>query len=237
MRDILAPRELQRLVPFVLLGCWCAAMLVARVGLSGRLSFGYLAWNLFLAAVPLAATTALRGLHALRAPMILRGLMAAMWLLFLPNAPYILTDFIHLAQKPAVPLWFDSLLLLSFAGTGLAMAYRSLFDVEELVARRFGSVAAVSVSSIALFLCGFGIYLGRFRRLNSWDVLHEPWGTFVMVAERFLQPWEHPRTWAVTLLYGGVLLLGYAVLQSMRASLAPDFSHESRSGISGAERS
>lgn len=223
MRDILPPRELQRLVPYVLLGCWCAAMLVARVALSGRLSFGFLAWNLFLAAVPLAATTALRGLDAMRAPIVLRAMLAALWLLFLPNAPYILTDFIHLYPKPAVPLWFDSLLLLSFAGTGVAMAYRSLFDVEEMIARRFGSVAAVSVSSIALLLCGFGIYLGRFRRLNSWDVLHEPWGTFVMVAERFLQPWEHPRTWAVTLLYGGALLLGYAVLQSMRASSARDF--------------
>lgn len=223
MRDILPPREVQRLIPFVLLGAWCAAMLVVRVAQSGRISFGFLAWNLFLAAVPLAATTALRGLDAVRAPIVLRAMMAALWLLFLPNAPYILTDFVHLQPKPSVPLWFDSLLLLSFAGTGLAMAYRSLFDVEELVARRFGSVAAVSISSVALFLCGFGIYLGRFRRLNSWDVLHEPGGTFMMVAERFLQPWEHPRTWAVTLLYGGVLLLGYAVLQSMRASWTRDF--------------
>ncbi len=223
MRDVLPPRELQRLVPYVLLGCWCAAMLVARVAVSGRVSFGFLAWNLFLAAVPLAATTVLRSPNAMRAPILVRGLMMAVWLLFLPNAPYILTDFIHLYPKPGVPVWFDSLLLLSFAGTGLAMAYRSVFDIEELIARRFGNVAAVSVSSVALVLCGFGIYLGRFRRLNSWDVLHEPWATFMMVAERFLQPWEHPRTWAVTLLYGGLLLLGYAVLQSMRGSPARDF--------------
>lgn len=223
MREVLLPRELQRLAPFVLLGCWCAAMLVARVAWSGRVSFGFLAWNLVLASVPLAATTVLRLLDARRSHLVFRMLAVALWLLFLPNAPYILTDFIHLAPKPAVPLWFDSLLLLSFAGTGLAMAYRSLFDIEELVARRFGTVAAVSVSSIALLLCGFGIYLGRFRRLNSWDVFHEPWATFVMVAERFLQPWEHPRTWAVTLLYGGVLLLGYAVLQSMRTPAARDF--------------
>jgi uncharacterized membrane protein len=225
MRERIADRELQRLVPFVLLNAWCAALLALRVGQSGRLSYGFLAWNLVLAAVPLLATTALRALSARRSPAVLRGGLVALWLLFLPNAPYLLTDLIHLGPRPSIPLWFDSLLILSFAGTGLAMAYRSVFDIEELLLRRFGTAAAVMASGGALLLCGFGIDLGRFQRLNSWDAITEPLGTLSLIGGLLLRPWEHPRTWAVTLLYGGVLLLGYLAIRSMRVAADPEPVH------------
>ena len=192
---------------------WCASLVVLRVERTGSLMYGFLCWNLFLAWIPWLAGQAFRASSRRRAPVIRQLGWFALWLLFLPNAPYIATDLLHLTARPPVPLWYDLALLLSCAGTGVLLGYVSLLDVQMAVEERFGRVAGWSVATGSLFLSGFGIYLGRFRRWNSWEVLTEPAGLFGDISDQLLDPASHPRTYAVTLIFGSGLLLGYAALR------------------------
>jgi uncharacterized membrane protein len=112
-------------------------------------------------------------------------------------------------------LWYDLVLLLSFSGTGLLIGYLSLDDVQETVAKRFGAVAGWLTVIVSLLLTGFGIYLGRFLRWNSWDVLTNPGGLFADLADRVLNPMSHPRTVAVTFVFSVALTLGYVALRAL----------------------
>ena len=209
-------QELVRLAPYVALLLLSSALIAFRIHWTGFITYLFLAWNLVLAAVPLGASTALRVGDRLGArPLFLLPLLG-LWLLFLPNAPYILTDLLHLREKPPVPVWYDLGLLLACAGTGLAFAYRSLLDVEAVLERWVGRPVALALSVLALFLSGFGIYLGRFLRLNSWEAITDPVGVLGLIADRVIDPLAHPRTWGVTVLFGLLLSLGYAAVRPRR---------------------
>jgi uncharacterized membrane protein len=200
---------MRRSLLFTLLIAWCLALLSVRIGRSGTWMFLFLGWNLFLAAIPLAASELLMRARST----LMRTSWLAVWLLFLPNAPYILTDLIHLRPRPGIPMWYDLALLLSCAGTGLLMGYTSLVDVQALVTKRRGAVAGWCVAVAALLLSAFGIYIGRFLRWNSWDVLANPAALFLDIATRLIDPFAHPRTLSVTLVFGVMLTLGYVAIR------------------------
>ena len=205
----------RRLNLLLLLGLSLAlsvALITGRVLLTRQLTFVFLLWNLFLALVPFGLSTML-GLAAgrLRARMLLP--VGAVWLLFFPNAPYILTDLFHLHPRPGVPYWYDLALLLSCAWNGLMLAYASLLDMQQLVTRRLGALTGWGFATLALLLSSFGIYLGRYLRFNSWDVLTNPISLFYDILTRLLHPRAYLGTWGITLLYGLFLLLGYATVR------------------------
>ncbi len=213
---------------------WCIALLMLRVERSGSLSYVFLWWNLFLAWIPWLAAQAFRASSQRRGPRLLRLGWFTLWLLFLPNAPYILTDLLHLAPRPLVPLWYDLALLLSCAGTGLLLGYISLLEVQGAVEERHGRVAGWIVAAGSLFLSGFGIYLGRFLRWNSWEVLTDPAGIFGDITVRLLNPASHPRTYGVTLIFGIGLLLGYMALRVLAVPQSPSPRPQSSGGPGGA---
>ena len=196
----------------------CVALLILRFLYTQNLVYSFLVWNLFLAALPLAFA---RCAPRLRGPA--QYGMLAVWLLFFPNAPYILTDLIHLSTKsPPQLIWFDALLIAAFAGTGLVLGLESLRCIHEHIMSRFGArIAALSVVAIA-FLSGFGIYIGRFLRWNSWDVVARPFGLMADVLHRFLFPFEHPRTWAFTLFFGAFILVTYLMFMGIRKGTSSD---------------
>lgn len=200
---------------------WCAALVVLRVELSGSLFYVFLVWNLFLAWIPWWAAQAFRAASQRRGPRLLRLGWFALWLLFLPNAPYILTDLLHLGRRPVVPLWYDLALLLSCAGTGLLLGYISLLEVQGAVEEQLGKVAGWFVAAGSLALSGFGIYLGRFLRRNSWDILIDPAGLFLDISDRLLNPTSHLRAYGVTLVFGVGLLLGYVALRGLNRPSEP----------------
>lgn len=198
------------LLTVALASCVAVAMLAARVLYSGRGWHLYLVWNLMLAWMPMGFALmfclADEQLPRLRA---LRFSCACGWLLFLPNAPYMVTDFVHLAPQPPVPLWFDILLLMTFAWTGVMLGFVSLRLMQERVESRWGARAGWGFATAALALASFGIYLGRFQRFNSWSVLNRPLDVLADMAHRVFVPWEHPRTWGFTACCFAFLLLAY----------------------------
>ena len=188
---------------------WCV-----RVVYSETTVFLFLNWNLLLAWIPPACAAGawlVAGKRPTLAPLALLGA----WLLFLPNAPYILTDLLHLAQRQNVPLWYDLFMLLSFAWNGLILGFTSLRIVQGLVEGWAGRAAAWGVVLLSLGASAFGVYLGRFLRWNSWDVLTEPGALAQDIFARVLSPLSYPRTLVVTALLAAFLILAYVTVLSL----------------------
>jgi uncharacterized membrane protein len=191
------------LLPLTLLGCFSIGLLLFRIKYTGTPYFSFLLWNLFLALIPLGISTVFR-LGRERFPgSVWLGLCFLAWLPFFPNAPYIVTDLIHLQERLNMPVWFDALLIFSFALCGLMAGFLSLWDFEQAVAKRWGVWSGVAFSASALFLGGIGIYLGRFLRWNSWDLLHHP----LAVLQDSLQPFLQPRSFLSVLAVIGFVFL------------------------------
>lgn len=149
-------------VSVLALGLWSA-----RAALVGP-RFVFLWWNLFLAWVPW-----LLSLRFPRRALFFWPLLLS-WLAFWPNAPYLLTDLVHLKPRAPVPLWFDVLLLASFAWAGCLLGWDSLSRVHNELSARLGGRRAAVMISAAVLLCGVGVFLGRFERLNSWELVTDP---------------------------------------------------------------
>ena len=109
----------------------CAATVEVRIRRSHGPAYRFLDWNLFLAWIPLAlALAALASSRHGRG--FLTFVLGILWLLFFPNAPYMLTDFIHLRQSPTTPLWYDGLMISSFAWTALLLGLVSLYLMQTI---------------------------------------------------------------------------------------------------------
>ena len=174
------------------------AMLVCRILYSGSPRFIFLLWNLFLAWIPFRLVLYLSCCknQGWRSWLLLAG-----WLLFFPNALYIITDLVHLETKTNVPVWYDAVLLFIAAFAGLMMAFASLYKVELFFGKQFNKSIANKVVIGCLVLGSFGVYLGRFLRWNSWDIIADPLQLAIEIGERFLSPLDHYRTWFITMLF------------------------------------
>ena len=182
-------------------------LLVVRADRAGQPAFAFLQWNLFLAWIPFVLATCLAAVHHRRGPRPLLWALGGAWLLFLPNAPYILTDFIHLGRRDGAPLWFDAALIGTFAATGLILGLASLLIVHHVVEARSGRVVGWVVAVGSLVLRALGVSLGRLPRLNPRDVITDPNGLIAVVLERLADPLGNPFLLRFGLLMS-VLLLG-----------------------------
>ena len=188
-----------------------SVLLVAyRIYHSDHFTYVFLVWNLFLAWVPLCSALVcwLFSQYGRRTWLLL-ALFLTGWFLFFPNSPYIVTDLLHLAPRNNVPLWYDVMLIFSFAWNGLILGFVSLWIVQGVVEALWGRWLSWLLVMVTLAASGFGIYLGRFQRWNSWDLLIDPLGLASDVYTRLVNPFAHPRTVAVTLLFSGFLTIAY----------------------------
>jgi uncharacterized membrane protein len=185
------------------------AMVGVRVVYSGSPHYGALIWNLFLAWIPFVLALVVYDGFRRGASRTLLLAGGALWLLFFPNAPYLLTDFIHLGEGPA-PLWYDALMLSAFAWTGLLLGFASLALVQAIVRRRFGPRAGWLSVLAALGLAGVGVYLGRFVRFNSWDALLHPIRVVDVLADQVADVPGRTAGGVVALV--AFLLVGYLVV-------------------------
>jgi uncharacterized membrane protein len=211
-------RRLTALGALVLASVFSLSLLVLRYALSGHVHFANLPWNLVLAWVPLVLAMAAydrdrRGARGLQV-----GALLALWLIFLPNAPYLVTELKMLREVNDMPIWFDVATLTSFAWVGLLVGFVSVYLVQE-IARRRGGPALGWMCVVASFgLCGVGVYLGRYVRLNSWDVLVRPAAVLDDVTGRL----DSPRLVGMSLLMAAFLTIAYAMLYTVLEAAATD---------------
>jgi uncharacterized membrane protein len=174
-----------------------------------------LVWNLFLAWVPYVCALAAAVLFHLRPfrwwLMLAPGML---WLLFVPNAPYIVTDFYHLEWRWPVPLWYDIGLIAIFAITGCFLAIASLRIMQRLVRVYTNSFISWVFVLVSIGLCGLGIYLGRFGRYNSWDMLLHPTDVLRDIAQKVINPLDNLGFVGFTLMFTAILLVFYLMFIS-----------------------
>jgi uncharacterized membrane protein len=188
-------------------------LLIARIIITGELTYIFLAWNLFLAWIPFAVGYVLcSGKEVKRLKLFF---LLAAWLLFLPNAPYIITDLLHLKERQPVPYWYDVLLLFSASFSGLMLGLVSVYKVDNFLSARFSKRKTTLFVLASFFLSGFGIYIGRYLRWNSWDIFLNTAALTNEIADRLLNPLDHFRTWSVTLFFGTFLSLVYFSVKNM----------------------
>jgi uncharacterized membrane protein len=187
----------------------CFVLSVFRVLYTDTSFFLFLNWNLFLAFIPWALSSIAIVKPKLQNRKSTILILLAAWFLFFPNAPYILTDLFHLRIKSSMPIWFDLVLILSFAWTGLVFGFLSLWNIERILERSVRRSFIPVISSGLLFLGSFGIYVGRYLRWNSWDIIRNPFGLLYDIGDRFINPADHPRTWGMTIFMGLFLNMVY----------------------------
>jgi uncharacterized membrane protein len=186
------------------------AMLVVRMGLSS------IAWNLLLAWIPLGLAIIVyrRAASGLSAP-VMMALLGVLWLLFLPNAPYLVTDLKYANLKYidgyTVHVLYDVLLLSLAACTGLLLGCTSLFLMHSVVRRLVGVVTAWVFVVACLALSAVGVYLGRVHRWNSWDVIARPGSLVAQVGSGLLKPLNHPHLFVLTSLLTSFLIASYVL--------------------------
>jgi uncharacterized membrane protein len=213
-------RRLAVVGSLALLSGLAVAMVVARIVYTGETTYANLIWNLTLAWIPLLLAlfvydAARRGTGRW---VVSSGGVA--WLLFFPNAPYLMTDFQLLRDWTEAPIWYDVVLLSTAAWTGLTLGFASLYLVHVVVRRWFGPATVWAGVAVVLALTSFGIYLGRFERWNSWDVVSRPGPLLESIAERVTNP--DPRTAGVTAVFTAFLALAYAAFYSVVRLGVPD---------------
>jgi len=199
---------------FLFTGATIFSVIVWRVRtlFSGSFNYAFLIWNLFLAWIPflIAYFTYTVTLNR-RQIYVVMPIAAFFWLIFFPNAPYILTDFQHLAGTwRDVPVWYDVMLLIWFSFTGLLLGMVSLFLMQEIIRREFGRWVGWGFVALVSVLSSAGVYVGRFLRWNSWDIFRDLSG----MAEYTIQSAQDPSLQSIgfTSLFGAFFLFLYITL-------------------------
>ena len=188
-------------------------LLAIRITLTHTLTYIFFAWNIFLAIIPLWLSHQLLQQKNLKAKAVV---LLFLWLLFYPNAAYIITDLFHYIERPPVPFWFDLLICTSAVWNGLILGLISLLQVEQFL---FFHLKPLQVKAFILFsfiLCSYGIYIGRFLRFNSWDIVTDIDGLFYASFDRVFHPFHHTTTWAFTLLFATMMAVFYYTIKAIK---------------------
>ena len=188
-------------------------LLMVRMKLNKSYFFLFLIWNVFLAIIPYIITMYLNTKPNLSK--IKLAFWSLVWLAFLPNAPYIVTDLIHIRLGNNSFLWLDVLVVLSFALSGLLLFFMSIIDMQKLLKSKFKKLPVETVSIVIIFLCGFGVYLGRFLRYNSWEIISQPNYLFEDIVTIIISPFQHFEAWFFTLGFGTFLMIGFWMFKNL----------------------
>lgn len=195
----------------------CVTLIAYRVVVGAQVRHAYLVWNLFLAWIPLLfAVLAAQRFEAAKNLRDRKFLaLTTAWLLFLPNAPYIFTDLVHVLHAWWPSFWVELMLILFCALTGFVAGYLSLQVMHRLATRLWGRVAGWLFVLVVSGLAGFGVYLGRFVRLNSWDVVANPIELLYCLRSavwNVLTQWHDLKFFLLFTLF---LMLGYVMLYAL----------------------
>jgi len=191
-------------------------MALARMAYSNSEDYSALIWNLGLAWIPfIFASIAFMISWSRKLLYLVVPVCAFLWLLFFPNAPYILTDFQHLSTNANnAPLWYDVLMLIWFSWTGLLLGVVSLFFMQEIVTGAFGRKAGWVFAVLVTLLSSIGIILGRFYRWNSWDVFGDPRPIAYDIWNWLDHPFANLRVYGFTLLFTLLFLFVYIAVHT-----------------------
>lgn len=178
----------------------------------------FMVWNVFLASIPISITILLEINKKWQSNTFLFLVMFSVWLLFLPNSFYMITDFIHIKNSISGTIWYDITIIFSFAISGLIMGYYSLFQMKKIIHSKFSNSKYFIIS--ILLLSSFGVYLGRYLRWNSWDIIQHPYQIFKDIAAMLLHPTLHLNAYKTTFVLFSFYACYYFIILLIRKNLS-----------------
>jgi len=190
-----------------------AFMVLVRTIYTGEHHFRFLLWNLFLAYIPYFLSNRLQYMPAWVKHKGRFAMAFVAWLLFIPNTFYILTDFFHLGFHPGAPLWYDLALIISFAWNGLLLGILSVRHMEKMLQVYIPGRTEWLFLYPVMLLNALGIYIGRYLRFNSWDVVTNPFGLITDIAGLVFHPLQYREAWAMVLCFAVFMTLMYVTLK------------------------
>lgn len=189
---------------------FCLLLIAGRGYLTGHISFLFLVWNLFLAWLPLFFIRCIKAGTSVT----LKRILISLSVLFLPNAPYIITDLFHLKENAIVPMWYDLILILSFSVLGIICFFITLELILTQTAKIFPRLKFVK--EILFISTGYGIYLGRYLRFNSWEVVSDPFSLAKGMFESVFNYGHLKETAAITITFSVFLYLIFEIYLSFK---------------------
>jgi len=185
------------------------SLLAIRIVNTGRLSYGFLAWNLFLAFVPYFISEWLGSHPQMLISRIKLLSLVFTWILFMPNSFYILTDLFHLNNMSKGDSWYDLTLILSFAWNGILFGILSIHKMEILLKKATGTFVSGFIICVVMWLNAFGIYIGRFLRFNSWDIFVNPLSLISEIVNIIVNPFDYRYVWAMSFCFAIFMTILY----------------------------
>lgn len=180
-------------------------LLLFRVKITNSTFLLFLIWNLFLAYIPYFLSSSIFKNFFNKSKKTQNSLYGLVWLLFIPNSFYILTDFTHLHFKTTFQFSLDMLIISSFCFVGFYVGLLSIHTIRQLVIAKYGNTKGNIFILIISYLSAFGIYLGRVLRFNSWDIISKP----IQLAYTSIYALFSFETIIYTLQFGTIILISY----------------------------
>jgi uncharacterized membrane protein len=217
LRIYFAKTELERLL---MLSClFSIGLTTVRILYTHNWRFASLGWNLFLALVPYIITRFLLANPAWIESRIKFAVAFVSWLLFIPNSFYIITDLFHLEMAHGIPLWFDLALIFSFAWNGILLGVISVRQMEKMIQLFFPALNEWQFVYPIMLLNAFGVYIGRYLRYNSWDVLANPFQLTEDIIYLLVHPVRNRFDWSMIFCYSIFMTLIYLAIKRMSKAL------------------
>jgi uncharacterized membrane protein len=189
-----------------------AGLFLIRVIGTDNFNYWFMIWNLFLAWLPVLFVFLLRYRLPITRWMSWQNIvLTLLWLIFLPNSFYMVTDFIHLQNTGEILKLYDVAMMMSFVLNGLILGYIGVYVMHHELLKRIKERWAHLIIGLVILSCGFAIYLGRYLRWNTWDVLLNPAALLFDISERIIHPALHADTFIITATYFVLIASIYAV--------------------------
>jgi uncharacterized membrane protein len=198
------------------------SLVTIHARLVGANRYPYLVWNLFLAWIPFMLSLVVY--FARRNRVTIYWIMPVFvigWFIYFPNTIYLQTDFQHLVRQVGNDaIWFEVVLLLWFAWTGLMLGVASLYLIQTVVTELFSPTFGWAFTIMATFISSVGVYLGRFLRFNSWDFFNDPLPILKDIYALVRHPEAHFPMVSFSVLYALLFLFVYMTIYLMARVIA-----------------
>ncbi len=190
-------------------------LLLARVFYTGSIMFAFLVWNIFLAFVPWFISYTLTLRPAWIENRWKFAIIFTVWLLFIPNSFYMLTDLFHLYDSYSVPRWYDLMLIFCFVWNAMLMGILSVRHMEKIIQSVWLRKSVWWFVYPVMLLNAFGIYVGRYMRYNSWDIVSNPFQLLQDAYHILLHPVYNRNAWAMVIVFSFFLSIVYMMLRRL----------------------
>lgn len=195
------------------------ALVMARIAYTGKLTFLSLIWNLFLAWLPYMVSTWLQKRNVVYANPLKFIVIGFVWLLFIPNSFYIMTDLFHLGEYNNVPNWFDLAMIISFAWDGLLLGVLSVRQMEKMMQQFLPRMRELFFIYPIMWLNALGIYIGRYPRFNSWDIITNPIGLSAYLLRMVCHPIQYKYAWGMVACFSVFMTLVYLTIKRISKAI------------------